>query len=321
MAAGLVVLAAGLWIGLIILLQNQGFRQYLLRVAHAKVTEALGTNFQMRDFAFHLSWATPTVDMYDVVVDGAAPYQTPPLLQVDHLAVGVQIVSILQRKWYLNDIVINHPVARVQVDENGNTNLPKSKSDQSTSVFDLDIRHVMVGQGEVYYNDRKSALSADLLDLLFRAGFDTNQTRYTGELSYRNGHLKLQNTNRLAHNMEARFSATPQTLTVEQAVLTTGNSRVTLAATVHDYSQPKLHATYQAVLDSGEFRRILKNPSLPVGVIHASGVLDSASEPNRPLLATTTLKGDLSSSELNVSLQNQRVSRLHPEGFEGRKPA
>jgi uncharacterized protein involved in outer membrane biogenesis len=94
--------------------------------------------------------------MYDVVIDGAAPYQTPPLVKVDHMSVGIQIVSLLGRKWYLKDIVIDRPVARVFVAENGETNIPRSKSSDSTSVFDLDIRHVMLGQGEVYYNDRRA---------------------------------------------------------------------------------------------------------------------------------------------------------------------
>jgi hypothetical protein len=32
--------------------------------------------------------------MYDVVVEGAPRYQTRPLLQVDHVSVGVPIVSL-----------------------------------------------------------------------------------------------------------------------------------------------------------------------------------------------------------------------------------
>jgi len=109
-------------------------------------------------------------------------------------------VSLLQRKWYLNDIVIDHPVARILVDENGNTNLPMSKSDQSTSVFDLGIRHVMVGKGEVYYNDRKSVLDADLHDVEFQASFDPAIKQYSGGLSYENGQIHLQDLNPMVHS-------------------------------------------------------------------------------------------------------------------------
>jgi hypothetical protein len=97
---------------------------------------------------------------------------------------------------------------------------------------------VLLDRGEVYYNDRKSALSADLHDLHFQSSFDPAETRYSGVLSYRDGHVHLQNTNRIVHNLEARFSATPQAFTLQQAVLTTESSRFALVASVRDYSQP-----------------------------------------------------------------------------------
>ena len=311
-AAAIGILVVIVVVGIAVLLHNPRFHAYMLRIAQQKATAALGSELRVRDFSLHWSGMSPAIDLYDVVVSGAPPYADPPLLRVDHVRLQVTITSLLRRTWYVEDVRIDRPIVRVFADRTGRTNLParkeQTKSQQGrTSVFDLGVRHLSLEQGEVYYNNRKSALSADLLDVLFRAGFDPGQTRYSGEFSYRNGHLKLQNTNRVAHNMEARFSATPQGLTLERAVLSSGNSSVTLAATVRDYSQPKVHATYQAALDSGEFRRILKNPSLPIGVIHLSGVLDSASDPNRPLLATTTMKGDLSSSTLNVSVQNQRL--------------
>jgi uncharacterized protein involved in outer membrane biogenesis len=122
-AGSLVVLVLILAIVATALLNNNSFRQYLLRIAYTKLTETVGVQLKMRDFSVHLSGVTPSVDMYDVVIDGAAPYTTPPLVKVDHLSVGIQIVSLLQRKWYLRDIVLDHPVAHVFVDDKGNTNL------------------------------------------------------------------------------------------------------------------------------------------------------------------------------------------------------
>ena len=137
---------------------------------------------------------SPAVDMYDVVINGAAPYTNPPLLEADHLGVGVQIVSLVSRKWYLKDIVIDHPVVHVFVAGKGDTNLPKSKSSgqSQTSVFDLGIRHVMLGGGEIYYNDQKSALDADVHNLQFQARFDPGRKLYTGGLGYTDGKIHFQ---------------------------------------------------------------------------------------------------------------------------------
>ena len=168
-----------------------------------------------RDFDLHLSGLSPTVDLYGVVVHGAAPYSHPPLLEAESMHLGVTITSLLHKAWYVGDVRIEHPVARIFADKNGHTNLPVPKRNHSTaesqtSVFDLGIRHLLLERGEIYYNNRKSDLSADLHDLSLQSSFALLTKSYSGTLSYRDGHLQLQNANPIAHNFIASFVATPQ---------------------------------------------------------------------------------------------------------------
>jgi translocation and assembly module TamB len=298
---GSVVLTAVLLIGIVVLLHNNAFRQYVLRVARTKLSEALGVDLRMRDFSVHLSGLSPSVDMYDVVVDGAAPYQTPPVLQVDHMSVGVQIVSLLTRKWYLKDIVVDHPVAHIFVGANGETNLPKPKSSgPGTSVFDLGIRHVMLGQGEVYYNDKQSRLDADLHDFEFQSSFDPAARKYSGGLGYKDGKVHFQDLSPMTHSFEAEFEATPDTFTLKRSTLTSGASQFSLAATLNDYVHPKVTATYQSSLDTGELRQILKDATLPVGVVKLAGSAAFESDPNKPVIQTVTLDGNMTSDRLQI---------------------
>jgi len=51
-----------------------------------------------------------------------------PLLQVQHAEVGIRIVSIFQKKWYLSSVSIDRPVMQVFVDKNGISNIPQPKS-------------------------------------------------------------------------------------------------------------------------------------------------------------------------------------------------
>jgi translocation and assembly module TamB len=298
---GLMVLIAALLIGVVALLHNNGFRQYVLRIAHTKLSEAMGVDLKMRDFSVHLSGLSPSVDMYDVVVDGAAPYKTPPVLQADHLSVGVQIVSLLTRKWYLKDIVVDHPVAHVYVGANGESNLPTPKSSgPGTSVFDLGIRHVMLGQGEVYYNDRQSRLDADLHDFEFQSTFDPAAKKYAGGLGYKDGKIHFQNLNPMVHSFEAEFEATPDTFTLKRSTLTSGASQFSLAATLNDYARPKITATYQSSLDTGELRQILKDATLPVGVVKLAGSAAFESVPNKPVIQSVRLDGNMTSDRLQI---------------------
>ncbi len=70
--------------------------------------------------------------------------------------------------------MVDRPVVKIFTDAHGVTNIPVIKSSGSsssnTSLFDLGIRHAVLDQGEVYYNNRQSVLSADLHNVDFRAG-------------------------------------------------------------------------------------------------------------------------------------------------------
>ncbi len=309
MAAWLFGMIGGLLILLVIavalLLHSDRFHSYLLRTAQEKASQALGGEVQFSDYSFHWKGMGPSVELYNIVVHGAPPYTNPPLLEANSLRVQVTISSFLHRSWYVNELSIAHPVVRMLVDRQGRTNLPQSKnpsnSQSNTSVFDLGVRHLVLERGEIYYNDRKSDLSADLHDLSLQSAFEPARTRYSGTLSYRDGHVKWQNANPVVHNLDARFAATPQEFTLESADLRTQSSHLSVSATASNYSQPKIHAKLEALLDSGEFRRALKNPSLPVGTIQASGVLDYDSEPGRSFLDLARITGQVHSTRLTVA--------------------
>ena len=286
------------------LLHSSAVHGYVLRQAQQRATAALGTNVQLREYKLRFSGISPALDLYNVTIYGADPYPTPPLLQVDHLGASVRVTSLLRRTWYLNDIRMDHPVVRVFVDRQGTDNLPQTKTTSSgqskTDIFDLGVRHALLNNGEVYYNNRKSVMNADLHDLMLQAVFDPAKQSYSGSLGYRDGHLTLGAYNPMPHNLNAQFSATRQMFTLERAVLSSGRSQFTLQATVEDFAQPHVRATYDASVDAGEFRRIMKDPTLPAGVIRMNGALDYVSRPNVPMMAALVLNGDLSSRALRV---------------------
>ncbi len=297
-------------IAVIVLLHNAGFHRYMLATAEQKASSALGTKVQAREFALHLSATAPRLDLYDVSIAGAAPFTTPPLLQADHIGVGLGITSLLHRQWYLNDVQVDRPVARIFEDKLGRDNLPKTKStgQSHTSVFDLGVRHAVLRQGTVYYNNRKSALDADLHDLEFLAGFSPGRRQYSGTLSYRDGHLQFGNYAPMPHNLTVRYAATPEEFTLRRAVLSSGPSQIALEGTVRNYSNPQVNATYDAMLDGGQFRRALRNPSVPEGVIRLAGRLRYQSVPNRPMLDSVSLDGTLGSRRLLVTTKTLRTA-------------
>jgi translocation and assembly module TamB len=303
LAIVVVSLALLIAIGIGSLLHSDRFHAYVLRTAQQRVTDMLGSDVRVQNYTLSFNGISPTLDIYGLVVHGAEPYPDPPILMVEHIRAGVQVVSLLRKQWYLNDAEVHHAVVRLSVDKNGIDNIPKPKSSgekSNTSIFDLGVRHAVLDQGEIYYNNRKSVMSAELKELSFRAGYDVAQNMYSGSLSYRHGDLRLENYNPIPHDMDAEFSLTPQTFTLKSADLRSGNSSIALSATATDLENPKLQAKYAASIDAGEFRHILKNPSLPSGVLTSNGTLQYANREGVPAINLVSVNGDLASAALNV---------------------
>src|SRR5581483_3208036 len=138
-----------------ILLHSSSFHAYVIRTAQQQAQDSLGVRVQIQNYVLNLR--NLSLDLYGVTVDGASPYPNPPLLQLQHAEASVRIVSVFRRKWYLNDIRVDHPVIQVFVDKNGNSNLPTPKtinSKSNTIIFDLGIRHAVLDNGEVYVNSQ-----------------------------------------------------------------------------------------------------------------------------------------------------------------------
>src|SRR4029077_11782472 len=110
--------------------------------------------------------------------------------------------------------------------------------------------------------------------------------------------------------VQVKFGVTPQQFALDKVELSAGKSRVTLNATVDDYSSQNMKAagSYEATLVVGDFQRILKDPSLPTGTVKLTGQMKYQAEPNRPMLETVSVAGNVSSSGLAVktpSLQTE----------------
>ncbi len=271
---------------------------YLINLVQKKAGESLGVPVHLKNLDLHL--ATLAVDLYGLTIDGAGPHSNPPLLQVQHAEARVRVVSVRGRKWYFDSIRIDNPVAQIVVDKNGNSNLPtfKSSSNSSTSVFDLGIRHAVLTNGAVFYNNQPSAIALDLRDVGFNASFNSLLQKYSGTLAYSDGRLVYSDTQTPAHALNVQFDATPSTFHISSAHIGAGNTNVMISATINNYISPIVQAEYNATVDGQQLAAILHNPSIPIGLVSVSGSAQYQSIAGRPLLECIVVSGDITSHNL-----------------------
>jgi translocation and assembly module TamB len=310
-AVGILSLILLLVIAAVIALHSSKVHNYVLSMFEQKASTALNARVQVRDFNLNLRNLTVALNSVTIATRPADP---EPLLTADRLYAEVNVVSLLRREWYVNDIQAEHPVVHIYIDKVGNNNLPKPQSsgnESNSNLFQLGIRHALLASGEVYYNDQKQLLNADLHDLTFKSTYaNEDGGRYFGELSYHNGRIQYGHYTPLSHDLDTKFDATPARFQLSPAVLRVGDSRVDLSATVTDYSAPNLDASYNARLNVGEFRSALNKPSLPVGVVRLVGTAKYKYTPgsNTAPLDIAVVNATLSSPSLAVRNETMRTN-------------
>jgi len=288
-------------IGVYAVLHSTRFHDYVLRTAQRKASASLNTRVDLQNYSLHLS--NLGLDLYGMTVYGVGPGANQPLLQVDHVGLGVRVISVLHRQWNLDNVAVDHPVVNLIVDANGNTNIPtpQSSGSSNTNVFDLAVQHILLDRGAIYYNDRKTPLNADLRDLTLRSSYDSNNGGgYHGTLSYRDGHLQYGSYSPLPHDLDAQFDARRTAMTLSNVTLKLGQSQLLLNASLDNYSRPRVHASYVMTLALGELRRIMNDPSLPNGAVIVEGDADYTNSARQAALNATSLKGTIHSQLLQV---------------------
>jgi translocation and assembly module TamB len=290
-------------------LKSRSFEHFALAKIAQQADQATGGRTSVGGLDFSLK--TLTANLYDITLRGTEADDRPPLLHADKLTVQVRIDSLWHQKFTLRELLIRNPVVHVQVNRDGKNNVPTpppSKSNSHTSVFDLGVEHAQLTNGEVDYNDRKTPIAADLYDLGTDIHFDSAEKRYSGELSYKKGHLAYADYVPLAHDMDLKFSATPERLDVSPAILRIGTSDVTLRAQVTNYADPIADGDYKIRIHTQDFADMA--PSVkPAGDVFLAGKLryhrTGAEEILRALLvdgriASNLLTADASGKKLEV---------------------
>lgn len=285
-----------------LVLRSPRFHEYLLAQIEQQASEATRAEVRVQNFALHFSRLT--ADAYGITVRGNQPASARPLVQADQLRIRLKIVSLLRKKVDLREIVLRHPVVNLQVRKDGTTNLPttpKSNSNSSTNPFDLGIQHVLLEDGEIYYNDVKTPLQAELHDLQVEIKAQSIGKGYDGKISYRNGRVLYGNMKPLPHDLTASFNATPSEFTLKPLLLTVASSTMELQGQVQNYSQPLASGSYKVTLHPQDARSALRNTSIPAGEVTLTGSIRYQQQENVPVIRALDLDGRLKGRELAVS--------------------
>src|SRR5581483_5371549 len=302
------------FVGGYFVLRSGAFHRYVIAKVEQTAAESTGGRVEIQGYDLQLSKLI--VNVYGLVIHGTEPAGDRPLLSVDRVKVRLKILSVLHRKVNLNELVIDHPVASLLVNKAGRSNIPspnapKQKS-SSINIFDLAVGHVLLNNGEIYYNDRKTPVYADVYNLGTNIGYSTLKKEYSGSLSYQRGDLKYADLAPLRHDLQTEFSAPPDKATLAPLELTIGGSRISLKAEMTNFQDPTVSGSYNILVHTDDFKAKGQTSSAK-GDVLLTGSVSYHGNADEPLLRSVVLNGELNSRELKlVSPQAQlAINAIH----------
>jgi translocation and assembly module TamB len=226
--------------------------------------------------AFRFDWHTMRVETGDLTLHGTEPADKPPLLHCDSVAVGLRIVSLLDRDVDIRYLDIMQPRVYLTIGPDGRTNIPQPKVKASGSametVLKLAVDRFNITRGQVEIESRGTTpFEAHGRELAAQLAYDSANPRYKGSFSVQPLELAWPGWDPFATAVSANVSLERNRIGIDKLDLATGASRVSLSGAIEDLASPHGSFRYDAHLTNADAVRILRLKLLDRGTAVSQG--------------------------------------------------
>lgn len=297
------IVAAGL-----LLLRTQWFHESVLSTIVERAQAQTGGTLKIESWNLRLH--PLAIELDGIVLHGLEGSDARPLLTVEKLTVGLKPRALLDRKVELSELLIDRPVVDVRSSRKGESNVPSpppSNTESNTTIWSLAVNRTLLTGGEIFYNDKKSQLDADLYNLKAEILFDPALSQYAGSVAYQNGTLQYGHYSSLPHALQARFSATPAGASLDSLLLTVGTSQIAAHGRLVNYKAPEVNAQYNIFIHTQDFSSFSPEVS-PAGDVHIDGELQYRNVTGQPLLRLLSADGTVASHDLEAATTQARLA-------------
>jgi translocation and assembly module TamB len=174
--------------GILVYINSPAFeekaRQYIVREIEKR------TGAQVSLARFEANFREQRFRLRDLNLRGLESPETAPLAHFDHIDIGLNLRSLLQRRIDLFELSIYQPAFHIVVGPDGKTNFPspEPRPDQKPLNFQISIENFSLVGGAALLNERRVAIDFSLRNLVSGLKYNSNtqvlstQLRYDGVL-------------------------------------------------------------------------------------------------------------------------------------------
>lgn len=287
-----------------IVLNSSVFRNFVQSEIRKQAFERAGMRVEIDALKPH--WSRFALEVDGIVIRGMeeTAVHEPPLFRAKRIEVSVRLLPLLRGKVELGEFVLDEPVLRVKIDSQGRSNLPSARQSSNKSVpdaiFDLNVQNCVIHSGEIYYNDARVPVEADLHDLKFESRSRPFTGEYAGSLSYDKGSLMAEQSYNVTHAAQLDFVASRSGLRVDRLSISSGASHLVFKGNLTNYASPNIEGAYEGDLFTNELAKAIHSASLPAGDVALDGKFAYHANGQQPLWAALEVQGRMRSRTLSL---------------------
>jgi translocation and assembly module TamB len=260
----------------VFVVRSQWFYDRVRRSIVQTVETATGGRVEIASFRF--DWHRLRAEVRGFVLHGTEPADKPPLLRAESAAVGLKLVSILERHVDIQYLDVIAPELYLIVGPDGRTNVPEPKIAPKTgkpavqTILDLAIGRFSLERGQFEVASRgKSPFSARGNHLTARFLYDRAGPRYRGDVSIQPLDLEAGGYRPMPVGIATQLTVEANRIAVTSARVTSGASHVALSGAIENLASPHAQFQFDASVSVEEATPILRIPELRRGTVELRG--------------------------------------------------
>ncbi len=249
----------------------------LRRLVVAQIDKATGGRAEMKAFHFRL-WGL-RAEMDGFTLHGRELPDEAPLFRADQIIIRARLLSFWGHRVALDAVEVEHPAVAVRIDAHGESNLPippvrKTTRPWREELFNLEIGHLELNNGQVAYGNRRIPLNVRGDDFHFAMTFDApalGKEFYVGTLAARRTEVALKQDAPFLVDTLAKFTLTRDTFSLDELQLNTGSTEIHLRAELASFAQPSWTYHSRVRLALSDVGQIFRVKEMPDGIVDATG--------------------------------------------------
>jgi translocation and assembly module TamB len=298
---------------------TDSFQQRVRRRVVASVEKMTGGRVELGEL--HTIPFRLRVDARNLTIHGQEASDQAPFLHIERLQAQLKIISLLSTSVGLHSLVLDHPVIHVIAYPDGSTNVPAphvtaSNQNALQQLVALSVSHIAIERGELLWEDKKVPFEFDARDLALLLNYSLLRRRYEAHIIAGSVATQVQDYPSFVWRADALLILAREHADISSLTLTSGQSEIRFAGSVHDFHNPQLSGNYHGQAELGDVAAVFRQPQMRKGMAQFEG---KATWNLQTFSTTGTLAAkDIEWSNPKLSMRNGRLTAgfsLTPERF------